>query len=316
MSAVAVARRVIRQEADALEQLAAGLGETFAAVVDLIYAAEGRVILVGMGKSGHVARKIAATLASTGTPAHYVHPGEASHGDLGMIGRDDVVIALSKSGDTPELADLIGYTRRFRIALIGMTERATSALGRASDYVLALPPAPEASSAVDAPTTSTVLMMALGDALAVALLERRGFTEEDFGVFHPGGRLGQRLRTLGDLMHRGDQVPLIREDASVKDAVLVMTAKRFGCVGVVDLGGALIGVFTDGDLRRAMAPDLFVQPITAVMTRNPVTAPPSKLAGAGLELMNARSISALFVTEGLSPVGILHLHDLLRAGVS
>jgi arabinose-5-phosphate isomerase len=316
MSAVAVGQRVIRQEASALEQLAQSLGDTFAAVVDLIYAAEGRVILVGMGKSGHVARKIAATLASTGTPAHYVHPGEASHGDLGMIGRDDVVIALSKSGETPELADLIAYSRRFRIALVGMTERVASALGRAADYVLALPPAPEASSAVDAPTTSTTLMMALGDALAVALLERRGFTEADFGVFHPGGKLGQRLRTLGDLMHKGDQVPLIREDASVKDAVLVMTAKRFGCVGVVDLGGALTGVFTDGDLRRAMAPDLFVQPITAVMTRNPVTAPPSKLAGAGLELMNARSISALFVTEGLTPVGILHLHDLLRAGVS
>ena len=316
MSAVGVGQRVIRQEAGALEQLAQSLGDTFAAVVDLIYAAEGRVILVGMGKSGHVARKIAATFASTGTPAHYVHPGEASHGDLGMIGRDDVVIALSKSGETPELADLIAYSRRFRIALVGMTERTTSALGRAADYVLALPPAPEASSAVDAPTTSTTLMIALGDALAVALLERRGFTEADFGVFHPGGKLGQRLRTLGDMMHKGDQMPLIREDASVKDAVLVMTAKRFGCVGVVDAGGALVGVFTDGDLRRSMAPDLFIQPINAVMTRNPVTAPPTNLAGAGLELMNARTISALFITEGLTPVGILHLHDLLRAGVS
>jgi arabinose-5-phosphate isomerase len=316
MSAIAVGQRVIRQEAAALEQLALSLGDTFAAVIDLIYAAEGRVILVGMGKSGHVARKIAATLASTGTPAHYVHPGEASHGDLGMIGRDDVVIALSKSGETPELADLIAYTRRFRIALIGMTERATSALGRAADYVLALPPAPEASPAVDAPTTSTTLMIALGDALAVALLERRGFTEADFGVFHPGGKLGQRLRTVGDLMHRADALPLVRDTVTVKDAVLAMTAKRFGCVGVVDAGGALTGVFTDGDLRRAMDPDLFGKPVVSVMTSNPVTAPPSKLAGAALEMMNARSISVLFIVEGLTPVGIVHLHDLLRAGVS
>ncbi|OYX00365.1 MAG: KpsF/GutQ family sugar-phosphate isomerase, partial [Caulobacter vibrioides] len=274
----------------------------------------GRVVCTGMGKSGHVARKIAATLASTGTQAMFVHPAEASHGDLGMIGPDDVVLALSKSGAGRELADTLAYAKRFSIPLIAMTAVAESPLGQAGDIVLLLPDAPEATAEVNAPTTSTTLQIALGDAIAVALLERRGFTASDFRVFHPGGKLGAMLRTVGDLMHGEDELPLIAADAAMSDALLVMSEKRFGAVGVVDDAGLLAGMITDGDLRRHMD-GLLGHTAGEVMTHAPLTIGPGALAAEALKVMNERRITVLFVVEGGRPVGILHVHDLLRAGV-
>ena len=255
----------------------------------------------------------AATLASTGKPAIFVHATEASHGDLGMIGQDDAVLALSKSGETKELADVVAYAKRFGIPLLGMTARAESALGRAADILLQLPDAPEAAADVDAPTTSTTLQIALGDALAVALLERRGFTATDFRVFHPGGKLGAVLRTVADLMHTGAELPLVPADTTMPQALLVMTEKRFGCVGVTD-GEWLAGLITDGDLRRHMD-GLMGHTAGEVMTANPKVATPDTLAGEALKLMNDLSITVLFVVDQGRPVGILHVHDVLRAGV-
>jgi arabinose-5-phosphate isomerase len=311
--AVGVGRRVLAAEAGALEQLAAGLDGGFTQAVEALGALKGRVACTGMGKSGHVARKMAATLASTGTPAFFVHPAEASHGDLGMIGPDDAVLALSKSGEAKELADVVAYAKRFGIPLIAITAQTDSALGRAADIILLLPDAPEAAAELDAPTTSTTLQIALGDALAVALLERRGFTAKDFRVFHPGGKLGSLLRTVGDLMHRDPELPLVAPDAPMAEALLVMTEKRFGCVGVVE-NGHLQGLITDGDLRRHMQ-GLLSHTAGDVMTPNPKTAAPQMLAGEGLKLMNEARITVLFVVEAGRPVGILHVHDVLRAGV-
>lgn len=313
-SALDAGRRVLRLEAQALIDLAGTLGETFVQAVDKIAELKGRLVLSGMGKSGHIARKIAATLASTGQPALFVHPGEASHGDLGMIGNDDAVLALSKTGETRELADIIAHTRRFDIPLIAITADAGSALGRAADILLVLPDAPEAVDAFNAPTTSTTLQLALGDALAVALIERRGFSAQDFRVFHPGGKLGAALRTVSELMHSGDAMPLTRLDTPMPEALLVMTEKRFGCVGVVDESGALAGVITDGDLRRHMD-GLMSLKTRDVMTRSPATVSPSLLAGEALRRMSGR-ITVLFVVEDQRPVGVLHIHDLLRQGVA
>lgn len=309
-----VGRRVLRTEAEALSLMADGLGEPFERVVETLAGLSGRVICTGVGKSGHVARKIAATLASTGRPAIFVHATEASHGDLGMIGPDDAVLALSKSGETRELADVIAFAKRFGAPLIGITASATSALGRQSDILLLLPDAPEATGQVDAPTTSTTLQIALGDAIAVALLERAGFTAQDFRVFHPGGKLGAMLRTVGDLMHGMDEVPLIGQDQPMDQALLMMSEKRFGSVGVVDGSGVLIGLITDGDLRRHMK-GLMGHSAGEVMTRDPRTVEPRTLAAEALKLMNEMRITVLFVVDGEKPVGILHVHDLLRAGV-
>jgi len=310
---IAVGRRVLAQESQALEALSASLGEAFVKAVETLFDAKGRIILTGVGKSGHVARKIAATMASTGSSAIFVHAAEASHGDLGMVGPDDVILALSKSGEAKELADILAYAKRFEIPVIAMTAAPASALGEAAGIVLALPDAPEATPEVNAPTTSTTLQMALGDALSVALLERRGFTPEKFKVFHPGGKLGAMLRTAGDLMHRGDELPLVGPTTPMADALLVMTEKRFGCVGVVDAAGKLLGAITDGDLRRHID-GLLTHTAADVMTQNPRSVAPDTLAGEALAQMQGR-ITVLFVIEGGKPVGILHVHDLLRAGV-
>lgn len=314
---IAVGRRVLVAEAEALSAQAAALAEPFARAVDTLFAAKGRIICTGIGKSGHVARKIAATFASTGSNAMFVHATEASHGDLGMIGEDDVILALSKTGETRELADVLAYAARFKIPLIALTARLDSALGRAANIVLQLVDAPEAADALNAPTTSTTLQIALGDALAVALLERRGFAPSDFRVFHPGGKLGAMLRTVGDLMHGADELPLVAADASMRDALLVMSEKRWGVVGVTDPDGALSGVITDGDLRRHID-GLLDHTAGEVMTPGPrKTAPATMLASEALALMSdpPPAVTVLFVLEAGRPVGILHVHDLLRAGV-
>jgi arabinose-5-phosphate isomerase len=314
-----VARAVLATEAAGLTALAAALDDGFAAAVALLGAASGRVVVSGMGKSGHVARKIAATLASTGTPALFVHPAEASHGDLGMIVAGDAVLALSNSGETPELADLVAHTRRFGIGLVAITAGPDSALAGAADVLLLLPRAAEACPMGLAPTTSTVMQMALGDALAVALLTRRGFSAAEFRRFHPGGRLGARLKRVRDLMHSGAAVPLAAPETPMHQALLVMTEKRFGCLGVVDADGRLVGVVTDGDLRRHMGPDLLARPVGAIMTSAPRHIGPEALADEALALMNAaaRPITSLFVLDAASrPLGVLHIHDLLRAGVA
>lgn len=306
------ARRVIRTEADALSLLADSLGPEFLAAIDLILGAHGRVILSGMGKSGHIARKIAATLASTGTPAQFVHPAEASHGDLGMVTRSDVALVLSNSGETPELADLIAHTRRFNIPLIGVASRPGSTLLRQADVALVLPDAPEACGNGIVPTTSTTMTLAMGDALAVALMEHRRFTPEHFRAFHPGGKLGARLSKVRDLMHL--DMPLVREETPMTDALLVISQRGYGVTGVVNAAGDLIGVITDGDLRRHMK-GLLERSASEVMTRNPVSILPDALAEAALEKMQARKITSVFIAEDGKPHGILHIHDFLRAGM-
>jgi arabinose-5-phosphate isomerase len=314
------ALRTLETESGGLAALAAamadGLGAPFAAAVETIRAARGRVIVTGMGKSGHVARKIAATLASTGTPAFFVHAADASHGDLGMITSDDVMMALSWSGETEELKDLITYSRRFRIALIAVTVNLDSTLGKAADIVLELPSVREACPHNLAPTTSSLLQLALGDALAIALLESRGFTAVDFGVFHPRGRLGAALKFVRDVMHPGTAVPLIARGAPMSAAIVEMSAKGFGCVAVTEPTGKLAGVITDGDLRRHMRADLLQAPVEAVMTASPKTVRPDQLASEALQLLNASKITALIVVDADRPVGIVHFHDLLRAGLA
>ncbi|MDR3423446.1 MAG: KpsF/GutQ family sugar-phosphate isomerase [Xanthobacteraceae bacterium] len=317
---IASALRTLDTDGEGLTALAAamrdGLGRAFVAAVDTIRQARGRVIVTGMGKSGHVARKIAATLASTGTPAFFVHAADASHGDLGMITSDDVMIALSWSGETEELTDLINYSRRFGIVLIAFTVNAESTLGKAADIVLALPQTREACPHNLAPTTSSLLQLALGDALAIALLESRGFTAVDFGVFHPRGTLGAALKFVRDLMHPGAAIPLIRRGAPMSEAIVEMSAKGFGCVAVTDADGGLAGVVTDGDLRRHMRADLLQARVEEVMTASPKTVRPDQLASEALQLLNAAKITALIVVDDGRPVGIVHFHDLLRAGVA
>jgi arabinose-5-phosphate isomerase len=296
--------------------LRSDLGETFVRAADLIRNARGRLIVTGLGKSGHIARKIAATFASTGTPAFFVHAAEAGHGDLGMITADDVILALSWSGEQPEMKTLITYAKRFRIPLIAMTAERDSTLSTAADVALTLPKAREACPHNLAPTTSSLMLLALGDTLAIALLEGRGFTSTDFSVLHPGGKLGAMLKYTGDLMHTGAAVPLKPLGTRMSDALVEMTSKGFGCVGIVDVHGAIVGIVTDGDLRRHMRPDLMTALVDHVMTKNPKTIRGNLLASEALEILNASKITALIVTEANKPVGIVHLHDLLRAGVA
>ncbi len=310
------AAHVLNAEGDALKILANELGDSFIKAAQTILACKGRVIVTGMGKSGHVARKIAATLASTGTPAHYVHPGEASHGDLGMIVGDDVVIALSNSGETAELADMIAYTRRFGIPLIAMTRHETSSLGDASDITLRLPNVPEVCPMGLAPTTSTTMMLALGDALAVAVMESKGFAAEDFRNFHPGGKLGRTLMRVGDVMRKGADMPLVGENDAMAQVLVVMTQKSLGCAGVVGADGSLVGIITDGDLRRHMNSDLTTRSAAQVMTKNPMNVSPHILAAEAIKILNDKARTQLFVVEDSKPVGVLHLHDLLRAGIA
>jgi len=318
--AVASALRTLEAEASGVAALAtalrADLGPAFTAAVDLIRNAKGRLIVTGLGKSGHIGKKIAASFASTGTPAFFVHAAEASHGDLGMITADDVIMALSWSGETAELKNLITYSRRFRIGLIAVTSEAGSTLGEAADIVLTLPKAREACPHNLAPTTSSLMQLALGDALMVALLESRGFTALDFGTLHPSGKLGAMLKFVRDLMHKDAAVPVTSLGTRMSEALVEMTSKGFGCVGIVDARGDIVGIVTDGDLRRHMRPDLLTATVDEVMTRQPKTIGADLLASEALEILNASKITALIVTEGRRPVGIVHLHDLLRAGVA
>jgi arabinose-5-phosphate isomerase len=317
---IASALRTLEAGSGGITALAAaihdGLGTAFIAAVDLISAARGRLIVTGMGKSGHVGRKIAATFASTGTPAFFVHPSEASHGDLGMITPDDAIMALSWSGETAELKDLIDYSRRFRIGLIAVTAVTDSTLGRAADVVLAMPQAREACPHNLAPTTSTLMQAALGDALAIALLESRGFTAVDFGHFHPGGRLGAMLKFVRDIMHTGAEIPLASVGARMSEAIAEMTVKTFGCVGITDRRGHLVGIITDGDLRRHMSANLLDLAVEEVMTPQPRTVRPDQLVSEALELLNSSKKTQLMVVDGGKPVGVVHFHDLLRAGVA
>lgn len=315
---VETAKRVISEEARALDALAASLDGGFTAAVEAILTAKGRVIVSGIGKSGHIARKIAATLASTGTPAHFVHPAEASHGDLGMVTADDIVLAISNSGEAPELADLLNYTRRFGIPLIGLSSRPESSLMSLADYMLLIPQTGEACGHGIVPTNSTAMTLALGDALAIALMEQRSFSAEDFRAFHPGGKLGARLAKVADLMHHGDAVPLVGTRTPMSDALLTMSQKGFGVVGVVDAQSYLCGIITDGDLRRHMS-GLLDHVAGEVMTSDPKTIGPAALAQEAVAVMNDRGITSLFVVdpEGTRRIsGFLRLHDCLRAGVA
>ncbi|MEQ8164493.1 MAG: KpsF/GutQ family sugar-phosphate isomerase [Alphaproteobacteria bacterium] len=317
---IAAGARVLMLEASALTRLAETLGDSFVAALDRLGAVKGRVVITGIGKSGHVGRKIAATLASTGTPAMFVHTAEANHGDLGMITAGDAVLVLSNSGETEELQPLMAFTRRFKIPLIAITSRPDSSLARYADTVLALPDAAEACPMGLAPTTSTTLMLALGDAIAISLLERKlarnEFSPNKFRIFHPGGKLGRSLLPVCDLMHGADELPLVTDEQAMSDTLLVMTQKRFGCAGVVDGAGRLIGIITDGDLRRHMDNRLLDLGVREVMTPSPKTIAPDALAAEALGLMNESAITSLFVVESEKPVGILHIHDCLRAGVA
>ncbi len=314
------ALRVTALELDGLAALRAALegdlGLRLSQVVDLLHHSSGRLIITGMGKSGHIGRKLAATFASTGMPAHFVHPADASHGDLGIIRGEDVVMALSWSGESAELSDIVAYTRRYHVPLIAITARADSALGRAADIVLILPEMPEACPHGLAPTTSTTAELVLGDALAICLLSRRNFTSQDFRQLHPCGTLGVRLRQVRDLMHAGKDVPLVPRDSLLTAAIFEMTSKRFGVTGIVDEKGALIGVLSDGDLRRAFEAGFYDRPATDVMSRDPKTIAPEALAEQALGRLNALRITCLFVIEDGKPTGIITVHDLLQAGVT
>lgn len=310
------ARRTVEKEIEALKILENEISDSLSQALDLMQKTQGRVIITGMGKSGHIGRKIAATLASTGTPSFFVHPGEASHGDLGMLTEEDVVIAISNSGETKELSDIILYCKRYGIPLIAITKNPQSALGKAGNIVLKLPDNGEACPLGLAPTSSTTATLVLGDILAIALLERKGFTKTDFRQRHPGGKLGAFLQKVADLMHKGDEIPLIPNTATMQDALLTMTSKMLGCVGIVDNAGHLEGIITDGDLRRCMSADIFAKNAADIMTRNPKTVEGDILVAEALKMMNEKHITQLFVLKDQKPVGILHMHDCLRIGVA
>jgi len=319
-AAIEAASRTLDIEREGIGQLRSlldgPLGPAFANAVGILKAAQGRVIVTGIGKSGHVGQKIAATFASTGTPSFFVHPSEASHGDLGMITRQDVILALSWSGETVELKNILTYSRRFTVPLISITSGGQSALGKASDVCLELPKAKEACPHGLAPTTSTTMQLALGDCLAIALLEAKGFTAHDFKVFHPGGSLGAQLKFVTDIMHKGEALPLVQLETPMGEVIVTMTTKSFGCAGVVDGAGRLAGMITDGDLRRHMGASLVAAQAQDIMTRNPNTLRPNMLASAALEAINSRKRTQMFVVDAGKPVGIVHVHDLLRAGVA
>jgi arabinose-5-phosphate isomerase len=313
------ARRVLKKEIIGLEALSNQLDGTFIRAIDILQAIEGRIVVSGMGKSGHVARKIAATLASTGSPAMFVHPAEASHGDLGMIEKRDAVLALSNSGETVELEGILEYTKRYKIPLIGITSKGNSTLAIAADTAIILPPVGEACPIGLAPMTSTTLMMALGDAIAATLLCRKSFSTTDFSVLHPGGTLGLKLQKISDLMHTGDKLPLVSEATSMSEALVIMTQKSFGCVAVCNGSGQIIGIITDGDLRRNMGMNLLQSDVVSIMTPSPLFISPDALVAEAVHIMNEKKITSLFVSRDdpsrpFTPMGIIHLHDCLRAG--
>lgn len=312
------AERTIEKEIEALKILEQELNGNLIQALDMMQHTKGRVIITGMGKSGHIGNKIAATLASTGTPSFFVHPGEASHGDLGMITEDDIVLAISNSGETKELSDILLYCKRYGVPLIAMTKNPDSALGRAGDILLKLPDDGEACPLGLAPTSSTTATLVLGDVLAVALLERKGFTKNDFNKRHPGGKLGSFLLKVADLMHKGAEMPLVSNQASMQEALLSMTSKMLGCVGITDQEGHLLGIITDGDLRRKMSNDMLNKKACEVMTPNPKTIESDILAAEAIKIMNStgKGITVLFVVENKKPIGIIHMHDCLRAGVA
>ncbi len=317
----ASAKQALLTEFEGMRQLVAALdgalGDGLVLAVETIGKARGRVVLTGMGKSGHVCRKIAATLASTGTPAMFVHPAEASHGDLGMITTDDVILMISNSGESPELRDILNYSRRFNVPLIAITARDDSTLANEADIVLPLPAAREACPNGLAPTTSTLLQMALGDALAIALLEDKGFTARDFKNFHPGGKLGAQLKHVRDAMHGRAELPLAVASMPMSEALIVMTSRSYGCLGVVDESGRLTGIVTDGDLRRNMHRKLLERTVGDVMTASPKTIDPDALTSEALEMLNSAKITSLFVVDDTgNPIGLIHIHDLLRIGAA
>lgn len=315
---IASAKRTIDKEVEALRMMEGELNDTLCQALDVMQKAKGRVIITGMGKSGHIGSKIAATLASTGTPSFFVHPGEASHGDLGMLTTDDVVVAISNSGETRELSDIILYCKRYGIPLIAITKNPNSTLGKTGDIILKLPDDGEACPLGLAPTSSTTATLVLGDILAVCLLERKGFSKTDFRQRHPGGKLGAFLQKVSDLMHKDDEMPLVKEGTPMQDALIEMTSKMLGCVGIIDKDGRLLGIITDGDLRRCLTPDMLSKKADDVMTRSPKTIAPDVLAAEAVNTMNntGKGITQLFVVKDGKPVGIIHLHDCLRAGVA
>ena len=313
------AKRTINSEIEAVRAMEEALDNSLSDALDLMQKASGRVIVTGMGKSGHIGTKIAATLASTGTPSFFIHPAEASHGDLGMLTEDDAVLAISNGGESKELSDIIIYCKRYGIPLIAMTKNPDSSLGRAGDVLLKLPNYREACPLGMAPTTSTTATLMLGDVLAVCLMERKGFSKLDYKRRHPGGKLGAMLQKVSDLMHRGEEVPTVSENTLMQEAMLVMSSKMLGCVGIVDTAGKLTGIITDGDLRRAMSSDILSKKVTDVMTKNPKTISPDVLAAEALNTMNntGKGITQLFILDDEQrPVGVIHIHDCLRAGVA
>lgn len=310
-----IARDVLENEIEALKVMKEALGSSFSQAISLLLSVQGRVIVTGMGKSGHVARKIAATLASTGQPSYFVHPAEASHGDLGMITEQDLILALSNSGETHELSNVLEYAKRFRIPLISMTRKSESTLSRLATVALVIPDCPEACPMGLAPTTSTTMMMALGDALAIACLKARGFSALDFKIYHPGGSLGSKLQRVRSKMHQGNSLPLVSPETLMSDVLLIMSEKGFGCAGVCDSSGHLIGVITDGDLRRHMGQSLFEMSAEQVMTMNPSVIEEDMLMSEALALMNDKRITSLFIVDNNKPIGIIHIHDFLRSGV-
>ncbi len=319
MTMLSTAKEVLLNESNALQKMAheldGMLGVEFEKTVQAILALKGRVVLTGMGKSGHIAKKIAATLASTGTPSFYIHPAEASHGDMGMLTKNDMLIALSKSGKTSELVDLIEFSGRYSLPLVAMTENDTSPLAKHANYFLKLPNIEEACPLGSAPTTSTTLMLALGDALALTLLSERGFTAEDFNIYHPGGSLGKKLMRVQDIMHTGKEVPLVPEDMPMSEGLVQMTKYSFGCLGVLSKDDTLVGVITDGDLRRNMDSNLLNKQVSSIMRSSPVTVTPETMVSVALQIMNSKKITSVFVIENNNVAGILHIHDCLRAGI-
>ena len=312
------AKQTIEKEIEALKAMASEFDENLTKALDLFEQTKGRVIVTGMGKSGHIARKIAATFASTGTPAFFVHPAEASHGDLGMFTKDDTILAISNGGESKELSDILVYCKRYNIPLIAMTKNPESSLGKAGDILLKLPNNAEACPLGLAPTSSTTATLVLGDVLAVGLMERKGFTKTDYKQRHPGGKLGAILKKVSDLMHTGDELPLVQEDTPMQEALLVMTSKMLGCVGITDNQGELIGIITDGDLRRCLNSDVLSKKASEIMTRNPKTIKPDVLAVEALNVMNTtgKGITQLFVIQDNKPIGIIHIHDCLRIGAA
>ena len=313
---IALGQDVLKKEAHALEQLSEQLNSSFIKALEAMSNVKGRVIVTGMGKSGHIGNKIAATLSSTGTPAFFVHPGEASHGDLGMILEDDVIIAISNSGESKELSDVLAYCKKLNIPIIAVTSNPKSFLAKAGDILLLLPQVPEACPLGMAPTTSTTLTLALGDALAACLLKLKGLSKDDYKKWHPGGKLGASLLHAKDIMHTGEELPLVKEDDTIIDALMIITRPvRFGCVGVVDGKGNLTGIVTDGDLCRCMPDSLFGRTVKQIMKPDPKTVS-SDFAGTSIiELLNTYAIKSVFVVENDKPVGIIEFHDLLKAGI-